>query len=362
MTDKNLKFDLNDLLIVPSVQTGIDSRSQVFPYYENNMLPLFAAPMDTVISTKNYMDFISNKIHVCTPRVKKTNDSSISEFNEFQQKYNTNHLFVSESLSDFKKIFIDYYKFFLEDFAENPDLKLHVLIDIANGHMSSLRDTIYEAKDLFGSNIVLMVGNIANSKTYRELSVAGADYIRVGIGAGAGCLTSVQTAVGYPMASLIRECYESSKSLVNPAKIVADGGMKSYSDIIKSLALGADYVMIGSLLNKTLESSGQPYFNGIKINDKVAKYLFSKGFNIDKKFRGMSTKEVQKEWGKTILTTSEGIVKKQRVEYMLESWTENFTDYLKSTMSYCNARNLGEFIGKANTVLISEESRKRFSK
>ena len=54
------------------------------------------------------------------------------------------------------------------------------------------------------------------------------------------CLTTQNTGVGYPMASLIKECYQESLKLDDPSYIVADGGMQTYSDIIKALALGAD--------------------------------------------------------------------------------------------------------------------------
>jgi hypothetical protein len=63
-----------------------------------------------------------------------------------------------------------------------------------------------------------------------------------------------------------------------------------------------------------------------------------------KKYRGMSTKAVQRSWGKTKLVTAEGITKFQKVEYSLNQWTENFEDYLRSAMSYCNAKHLDEFI------------------
>lgn len=177
------------------------------------------------------------------------------------------------------------------------------------------------------------------------------------------CSTTVHTGVGYPMASLIRECYKEKTKNKLTAKIVADGGMKTYSDIIKALGLGADYVMIGSIFNKAIESCGDNFLWGkIKVNEKVAKMAY--GFNIPvyKKFRGMSTKEVQKKWGKKDLTSSEGVVRLRKVEYSISKWVENFEDYLRSAMSYTDSKNLTDFIGKVKFIEITVNSYLRFKK
>lgn len=176
------------------------------------------------------------------------------------------------------------------------------------------------------------------------------------------CTTSANVSINYPLASLIADCAWIKKIHNLNAKIVADGGMKNYSDIIKALALGADYVMVGSLFNKAIESAGFNYLYGIKINNKIANILWKWGFPIKKKYRGMSTKSVQRSWGKTKLTTAEGITKYQKVEYTISQWTENFKDYLKSAMSYCNATNLDKFIGKVNVIQISHAAYERFKK
>jgi glutamate synthase domain-containing protein 2 len=177
------------------------------------------------------------------------------------------------------------------------------------------------------------------------------------------CSTTVHTGVGYPMASLIQECYFESLHLYNPAKIVADGGMQNYSDIIKALALGADYVMVGSLFNKAIESCGDNYLWGkIKVNQEVAKLAYDNKIPVYKKFRGMSTKEVQKKWGKETLTTSEGVIRFRQVEYTLAKWIENFEDYLRSAMSYSDAITLEDFIGQANVIKITNNAYNRFKK
>jgi NAD(P)H-dependent flavin oxidoreductase YrpB (nitropropane dioxygenase family) len=207
-----------------------------------------------------------------------------------------------------------------------------------------------------------MVGNVANPETFVNLGLAGADYVRCSVGTGAGCTTAANVSINYPLGSLISECYEERKHYDLKTKIVADGGMRNYSDIIKALALGADYVMIGSIFNKSIESAGFNYLWKIRINNKTAELLWRWSFPIKKKYRGMSTKAVQRNWGKTRLVTAEGITKYQKVEYTLEQWTENFKDYLRSAMSYCNAKTLDEFIGKAQYIFITEAARNRFEK
>ena len=70
----------------------------------------------------------------------------------------------------------------------------------------------------------------------------------------------------------------------------------------------------------------------------------------------------QKSWNRSELKTGEGITKYNKVEYTLEGWCENFTDYLKSAMSYCDSRNLKDFIGEVKYEIISQNSFMRYNK
>jgi hypothetical protein len=76
----------------------------------------------------------------------------------------------------------------------------------------------------------------------------------------------------------------------------------------------------------------------------------------------MSTKEVQKKWGKENLKTSEGVVRTNKVEYTIKGWSKNFTDYLKSAMSYSDSKRIEEFINNTETIEISNSAYKRFNK
>lgn len=346
-------FDFDDLLIEPATTSDIRSRKEINVRYENGMLPLFTAPMDTVVSTQNMELFKTNGIMPVLPRIKTP-----------ELNYVSSTEFLSYSLEDFERIFLQ----------SSPTINgepVMALIDIANGHMKDLIELSKTAKMIYGDDLILMVGNIANPNTFIEYCNAGVDYVRIGIGNGNGCLTTVQTGVGYPMASLIEKCFNFRKnnSWASKTKIVANGGFKKYSDVIKALALGADYVMLGSVLNKSLESCGETtqtdeFGTHFQI-DQYSKHAMD-CFNVDiplyKVFRGMSTKEVQKDWGKTDLTTSEGVVRQYRVEYTLSGWVNNFESYLKSAMSYTAKKELPQFIGGVRCNRISLNSFRRFDK
>jgi len=170
--DKDVKVDFNDILITPAITTYISSRKEVNPFDKNGLLPLFTAPMDTVVDELNAELFNDYKINICLPR---------------GENRKRDNMFISFSLKQFIEYYIDEFQTF-----DSPE---YVLIDTANGHISELAEVTRVAKERYGSNMVLMVGNIANPFTYKVLSNAGADYIRVGIGNGNGCFLEGTTVI-----------------------------------------------------------------------------------------------------------------------------------------------------------------------
>ncbi len=340
-------YDFDDLLIEPAILSKINSRSEINTRNIWGNLPLMTAPMDTVIDENNFFIFEQNNINVVMPRIANPNEEWVDV-----------NRFLSYSLDDFERIFLK------NRVRVNQGERLKVLIDVANGHMEKLYNLAKTAKSMYGYDMCLMIGNVANPKTFQEYCKIGVDLVRIGIGNGNGCLTTVQTGVGYPMASLIDECNKIRLGGYR-TEIVADGGFKKFSDIIKALALGADYVMIGSIFNKALESAGETTKeNGEVVNQlmKETKELFNVDVPLYKTFRGMSTKEVQKTWGKDDLTTSEGVVRRNKVEYTLNGWTRNFEDYLRSAMSYTGKKEIHQFIGGVQFNKISQNSFRRFDK
>ena len=214
--------DFNDILITPAVTSSIRSRSEINPYKsdigQTPWLPLFVSPMDTVIGLDNWRLYLESKMPICFPRDIRP-ESFKEEENGLLSAYSS-VIFFSYSLDETSQL--------CEWLRNNKgeDLEFNVLIDIANGHMKHMVDLVKELRSR--TKMKIMVGNIANPETYRVLSEAGADFIRVGIGFGGGCLTAMNTGVGYSMAQLVKECADIKEKEKSNAMIVADGGFREY--------------------------------------------------------------------------------------------------------------------------------------
>ena len=339
-------LSFNDVCLVPAVISDVEHRSECNPYLDNGMLPLFTAPMSSVINENNWQIFKDNKVNTIIPR-------SVALHTRSSLCMDT---FVAVSLSEFEWI-IQHYK---------PIATIYICVDIANGHMKKLLDLCKQAKERFGSMIQLMAGNIANPDTYYEYAKVGIDYIRCGIGTSPVCLTSANNGIHYPMASLLQEInyaksqvkwsikvngkevpkykfdFTGEKEIFKTPyksvpKIIADGGFNNFDQIIKALAIGADYVMLGKIFAMSEEACGE-------VVDGQRKYY------------GMSTKKAQTEISGEAHKTAEGIETLVPIKYTLVGWCNNFISYLRSAMSYCNSRTLDQFRQNAKIKQISNNS------
>lgn len=369
MLHNKVLYSYNDVMIEPAVLSEINSRSECNPF-KDGMLPIFTAPMSTVVNEKNYSIFKKNGIIPIMPR-------NISVGKRYDTAIKGN--WAAFSLKEFKELFCNKEKHI--DYHDNPYM---VLIDVANGHMKQIYDLVREAKELHGKdNIIIMVGNIANPKTYFECYKAGVNFVRVSIGSGAGCITASNTGIYRPSASLIDETYQEkfniyhhnnflNKTWDEMPKIIADGGVRNYSDVVKSLALGSDYVMIGSVLASLIESAGNTfeiqhdgsrYYYELDETTDYNDFLKTRKNSLYKEFYGMASKAGQIAINGKKTKTSEGISKDLPVTGTIPQWTENMNAYLRSAMSYCNVRDIKDFNPENVTVnIISSETKNSINK
>ena len=129
-----------------------------------------------------------------------------------------------------------------------------LVLDSAHGHSMNIAKTTEKIKNAF-PDCQLIVGNIATAAAAEFLIKAGADAIKVGIGPGSICTTRIVSGIGVPQVTAIYDvaCVASKYDI----PVIADGGIKYSGDLVKSIAAGADTIMIGSLFAGCEESPGE---------------------------------------------------------------------------------------------------------
>ena len=200
-------------------------------------------------------------------------------------------------------------------------------VDVAHGHHILMKEALTALRYAFGSNIHIMAGNVATLEGYNDLVDWGADSVRCNIGGGSICSTRIQTGHGVTGLQTIFDCARSDRN----APIIADGGLRNAGDIVKALAAGADFVMLGSVLAGTDETPGDI------INTRKGKY---------KTYRGMASRDAQIEWrGRT--SSVEGIATSVPCKGPVSDVLRTLERGIRSGFSYSGARTLGELQGKA---------------
>lgn len=358
-------YNLDEITLIPAMVSSIKSRSECdTAYYDTGqkMYPIFVSPMACLVDDTNVETLKSCGLNVIVPRTVPWG---------IRMDRMVKNEWIAVGLREAKHLYYTWSRV-LANGIELDDFIPHLCIDQANGHMKELLELCRDFKLLLGRDgIRIMTGNIAHPNTYYSYAVHGVDYVRCSVGTGHGCTTSCQTGFHYPMGSLLIDineqkklverdlldaAIESNKCIYTLPKVIADGGISTSEQAIKALALGADYVMFGEIIARSEEACG-------KIVVERNKYGFK-----SREYYGMSTERAQEEINDASYEPNpdfkpkraEGIEKIVPIEYSMEDWLNNFQTDLKSAMSYANAKNLRQFIGKVEWDTISVDSRMKF--
>lgn len=214
-----------------------------------------------------------------------------------------------------------------------------VCLDVAHGHHRRVVELLGEYFQTY-QDYPIIVGQIATAKAAgmfmqgipekHHRSVA----FKASIGGGSLCTTRIMTGFGVPTLQAISDINEACGHAIS---IIGDGGIKNSGDIVKSLAAGADAVMLGNLLAGTDEAPG----NIIKSKDLLYKvYRGSASFG-EKALRGEETRNVE---GEEALVPYKGSV---------ERVVSGLLDGVRSGFSYGGATSIHELQQHAEFVEIS---------
>lgn len=219
-----------------------------------------------------------------------------------------------------------------------------LVLDSAHGHSKNVINTLKEIKSKLDIDVI--VGNVVTGEATRDLILAGADAIKVGIGPGSICTTRIVAGVGMPQVSAIDSCARVAKEYQIP--IIADGGIKYSGDVAKALAVGASSVMIGSLLAGTEESPGDlVIFQG-------RQYKSYRGMgSIGAMQRGSSDRYFQEGTAQEKLVP-EGIEGRVPYRGKIASVLHQLVGGLRSCMGYLGAKDIPTLWDNARIVEITQ--------
>ena len=311
----------DDVLLVPQM-SDIKSRSSVDLSVDLGSgatlgVPFISAPMDTVTGHR-----------MASAMAKAGGLGVIHRYNSIEQQVNM----LKELKYANKGHRVGAAIGITGDFLERAIALYHngidvLCLDVAHGHHILMKEALGELRATFGDQVHIMAGNIATLEGYNDLVDWGADSVRCNIGGGSICSTRIQTGHGVPGLHTIIDCARSDRN----APIIADGGIRNSGDIVKALAAGADFVMLGSLLSGTDETPGDV------INTHEGKV---------KSYRGMASKDAQVEWrGRT--ASLEGVATTVPCKGPVDDVLEDLTRGIRSGLSYSGCRTITELQAKA---------------
>ena len=221
-----------------------------------------------------------------------------------------------------------------------------IIVDTAHGHSEKVLKTLSRLKKI-SKSIPICVGNIATGKAAKKLYNSGADIIKVGIGPGSICTTRMVAGIGVPQISAIMDVKQALHN--KKIKIISDGGIKFSGDIAKSLAAGADAIMMGSIFAGTDESPGK------KFRHKGKFYKQYRGMgSIGAMSSGSAGRYFQKNFKDKSKFVPEGV--EGRVEYKgkISKIIYQLQGGLRSSMGYIGAKNLGQISKNAKFIKITK--------
>ena len=220
-----------------------------------------------------------------------------------------------------------------------------VAIDTAHAHTAKVLETVRRVKTI-APDLPVLAGNVVSGAGAEALIDAGADVVKVGVGAGSICTTRVVAGVGVPQVTAVADCAAVAERFGVP--IIADGGIKYSGDVVKALAAGASAVMLGSLMAGLDEAPGDV------ILLEGRRFKEYRGMGSVAAMKGRASDRYQSGQGGMAKQVAEGVEGQVPYKGHLADFVFQLIGGLRSGMGYVGAANIAELHEKAVFVRITQ--------
>lgn len=325
---KSQAFTFDDVLLIPSYNHHESRRVVDISMTDRTGklkvdVPIFTANMDTVTESE-MANFVGSKGGMGVMHRFMSIERNVEEFKKCRTQ-----VFVSVGCSEAE----------LERAQALKDAgAAYFCVDVAHAHAKYVGKMLKRLREILPEEC-LMAGNVATYAGADYLASCGADIIKVGIGGGSVCTTRIKTGFGVPTLTSVRECARADRS------IVADGGLRTPGDIVKALAFGADFVILGGMWAGTRPTPG----------DVVTK---PDGKKV-KLYRGMASREAQENFMGTMpeWKTAEGVATEVPYREDEEAIIADIIGGLRSGLTYGGAATIRELQRKLDYMIITPAAR-----
>lgn len=347
--EEDIKLDFKDVLIRPKRST-LKSRKEVdirreYTFLHSNRkffgVPVIAANMDGVGTMDMARAFEAHGEGLSVALTKHYSPEELVEFYKTDAAKNAwfSMGIVERDIEKLEKV--------REAFGSDADNVVDKLcIDVANGYSEAFADFVKSTREKF-PNIAIMAGNVVTGEMVEELTLSGADVVKVGIGPGSVCTTRKMTGVGYPQLSAVIECADAAHGL--KGLVCSDGGCTVPGDFAKAFGAGADFVMAGGMFAghdqsecKIVEEDGQKFVVFYGMSSKTA---------MDKHSGGVA--EYRASEGKTVKVPYRGPV---------ENTLQDILGGVRSACTYVGATKLKELSKRMTFIRVTQQINEVFGK
>ena len=329
------KLGFNDVYLVPQF-SKINSRKSV-SLTTKFILKTGVVWQGTPIIASN-MDYIGTlemasslqRFEICTAVSKFV--SAEDWINQIDLGLNMQYAFPTFGL-DNKNYISDYLNHIYDSTGHKAKI---IVLDVPNGYIDHFASLISDLKSLI-PDVGIFAGNVVTPEGVELLGNAGVDGVKLGIGSGSVCTTSIETGVGYPQLSAILDCAQSAKT--NNVLLISDGGINASGDLGKAFVAGSDFIMVGGILSGHSEG-GAP-----TVTENGKEYRL---------YYGMSSEEAMNTHydGIAEYRTAEGISKLVENKGPVDNTIRQMLGGLRSSCTYLNCQNITELSEKGQFIKI----------